>query len=814
MLCTTCQNISFAPLQQTGVTFQKEATEEIRAAYSSHRFFFHDKRRLLEWDDFRPECQLCKLMTARLRCNVNRSSGDELSAALDLTVLDGKDYLLWNSIFKRTRVILTQKGEFSKSSDGRNFVKINDGTNWSGSFNIHFGDLSVEMDLNTLFGELPRVFSKSAFLSFPAQRFEDGADGFDASLKLASTWMIDCFNHKLCRETIGTLPTRVIYIDENPSIAPRLVEPKGQIVPYATLSYCWGKKGQLQLKKANHLQFLNALPVQMLSKTTQDAIRVTRALSIKYLWVDALCIIQDSAEDKSRELAVMGDIYSRSVITIGAANGDHADAGLFAKRDPHQQRPSLVYEIEADGSNTQIFAQLPRDDEQGTILDSRGWIFQEEVLSARTLKFCPDGLRWSCVTLCATETTPNGNSHPSNRLDYRLKTWLHCPEWKTRCLNTSDPKRRYFQDWYEAVSCFTVRNLTYNTDKLPALAGIATQMHNIHKYDYLAGLWKQDLDYGLLWYVASQPKIGSGKYEFPSLLGEEYYTVVPKKGRNIPKAASSVAEGMSQLSTGNIETHTPFLRNVPISSSGTAQRLKAALPNLEKRDEFKAKSPSWSWASLEHEKINFLYSHSGLKPSGGPLSHCLEVDCSPSDKGNVFTQILPGHMILTGHLKRAQVHFDDYGYDTQYLAPNVSAGRWPGTLVQLKANASGEGEVIGFVALDSNPVASGLRVHSLAILLMREDDKDSSNVSMAKNGKLGYYSSSKVPLTLARLRNGNISMNRGTKRYLTGLALQQVLDVNNLAIFRRVGLCQLYREFWTDELKKDLSKQKMNLMVV
>ncbi|KAF7945763.1 uncharacterized protein EAE97_004801 [Botrytis byssoidea] len=85
---------------------------------------------------------------------------------------------------------------------------------------------------------------------------------------------------------------------------------------------------------------------------------------------------------------------------------------------------------------------------------------------------------------------------------------------------------------------------------------------------------------------------------------------------------------------------------------------------------------------------------------------------------------------------------------------------------------------------------------------------------MAKNGKLFYYSSNNAPVTFTRLPNGDISLNRGTKRYLTGLALQQVLDVNNLTIFRRVGLCQLYREFWTDELKKDPSKQKMNLMVV
>ncbi|KAF7947600.1 hypothetical protein EAE96_008683 [Botrytis aclada] len=159
-------------------------------------------------------------------------------------------------------------------------------------------------------------------------------------------------------------------------------------------------------------------------------------------------------------------------------------------------------------------------------------------------------------------------------------------------------------------------------------------------------------------------------------------------------------------------------------------------------------------------------------------------------------------MILTGHSKRAQVHSDNHGYDTQSLAPNVSADHWPGTLVQLNANASSEDEIIGFVALDSGQVSSGSRVNILVILLMREDGKDSPTTSMVTNKKSGCNSSKKVPLTLTRLPNGNVSSNRGAKRYLARLALRRVLNVNNLIIFRRVGLCQLYREFWRMSRRK------------
>lgn len=186
-------------------------------------------------------------------------------------------------------------------------------------------------------------------------------------------------------------------------------------------------------------------------------------------------------------------------------------------------------------------------------------------------------------------------------------------------IDALDPKRRYFEDWYEAVSSFTTRNLTFHTDKLPALAGLATHVHNIHQFDYLAGLWKQDLEYGLLWYVGRQPQETSGKYAFPSLLGEEYSTVVPEEGSSKPNATLSAEQKMSQLSLNSATTPSAFLSNKPCNSPGQLH-LKTILPILQQRDKSNPKSPSWSWASLNHEKINFLYSHSSLKPSGHPLT--------------------------------------------------------------------------------------------------------------------------------------------------------------------------------------------------
>lgn len=124
---------------------------------------------------------------------------------------------------------------------------------------------------------------------------------------------------------------------------PRIVETNGRPGKYLTLSYCWGWTQKGKLMTANLEAYKQCLPVDKLSRTIRDAVTVTRALGFRNLWVDALCIIQDSDPDKKSQLPLMGSIYQDSAITLAAAVGSHADAGLFAIRDPHAWRPCPVY---------------------------------------------------------------------------------------------------------------------------------------------------------------------------------------------------------------------------------------------------------------------------------------------------------------------------------------------------------------------------------------------------------------------------------------------------------------------------------------
>jgi hypothetical protein len=122
-----------------------------------------------------------------------------------------------------------------------------------------------------------------------------------------------------CSESL--LPSRIIDLGPpGKTTEPRLkINNKSEIGHYACLSYCWGGAQEYMTTQANIDGYLKSLNLSSLSKTIQDPIKVTRMLHLRYLWIDALCIIQDSPEDKRREMAYMGMIYKNATVTIAAA---------------------------------------------------------------------------------------------------------------------------------------------------------------------------------------------------------------------------------------------------------------------------------------------------------------------------------------------------------------------------------------------------------------------------------------------------------------------------------------------------------------
>ena len=141
--------------------------------------------------------------------------------------------------------------------------------------------------------------------------------------------------HSRCEPLVPQpLPTRLVHVPRDYSASQSIslqVTPKGgQLGQYVALSYCWGGPQKFSLIHGNldELQ-QQPTPVSALPRTLQDAIAVTYHLGFEYLWIDALCIIQDSPSDKRHEISQMQHIYANAAVTIVAATASSVEQGFL-----------------------------------------------------------------------------------------------------------------------------------------------------------------------------------------------------------------------------------------------------------------------------------------------------------------------------------------------------------------------------------------------------------------------------------------------------------------------------------------------------
>lgn len=196
----------------------------------------------------------------------------------------------------------------------------------------------------------------------------------------ARGWLKDCVaGHKRCAgEETHRFPSRLLEIGPNDTAR---VVVTSQVVPYVCLSYCWGGD-QVKSTRRNILGHMAGLPVSTLSKSIRDAIAVTMILGLRYIWIDALCIIQDDPTDTAMEVAKMSDIYERALLTLSAGGASRSNDGFLGVRDP-----STIFKIKVRGPRDRLFEMLldplspilsgkqPADP-----LNTRAWTLQESEL--------------------------------------------------------------------------------------------------------------------------------------------------------------------------------------------------------------------------------------------------------------------------------------------------------------------------------------------------------------------------------------------------------------------------------------------------
>jgi hypothetical protein len=283
-----------------------------------------------------------------------------------------------------------------------------------------------------------------------------------------------------------------------------LYEPgNGEHVQWCALSYCWGGQDQgVKTTIATLPERLKGIDFRSLPKTLRDAVVTTSRLNLEYIWIDSLCILQDSHEEKTEDITQMDRIYSHAYITISASSASSVTEGFLDHRQmPQSMTPISMRYLTRSGveSNLLVCAEpTPRDIEDP--INTRGWTFQERVLSPRLIDFSTTQVRWRCQSLQATEAGCPAESVWAN---YFATSFI---------VSASNPLRSEGKDdereWSHLVSAYSSRNLTYGSDKLIAFSAIPQALGRAGQY--LAGLWEIDLPCNLLWKVVHDWSPASG----------------------------------------------------------------------------------------------------------------------------------------------------------------------------------------------------------------------------------------------------------------------------------------------------------------
>ncbi|MCJ1459362.1 hypothetical protein MMC28_009739 [Mycoblastus sanguinarius] len=250
--------------------------------------------------------------------------------------------------------------------------------------------------------------------------------------------------------------------------------------------------------------------VSDLPLTFRDAIFVARKFGVRYLWIDSLCIIQDSLEDWQQEASTMGDVYQSSVCNIAATGAFDSHGGCFLDRSVPLDEPCIVesswdntpyslYHIIDDGLWEFNIAKAP--------LNRRAWVLQERLLAPRVLHFGREQMSWECHELEACETFQRGipKSMKSSYTNYKNRTI--CIRGNTlkassgQRANPNMDQLNIYNSWAAILEVYVASDITRPTDKLIALSGIAKKFQVVLGDAYLAGLWKENLERQLLWYV-------------------------------------------------------------------------------------------------------------------------------------------------------------------------------------------------------------------------------------------------------------------------------------------------------------------------
>ena len=253
------------------------------------------------------------------------------------------------------------------------------------------------------------------------------------------------------------------------------------------------------------LKFKQGIPFARLPPTFADAIQLTDALGLSYLWIDSLCIMQDDPLDWEAESTAMCNVYRGSTINIAASASVDCKGGLFRQRNLLSVTPCVMRTI--SGDHALVCGNLESGPVAREPLSRRAWAVQERLLAPRTVQFTAKSVYFECHSRTISEID-SFSSYGIDKLHYNQVN-----NWDADGVFVGSNGRPnldlWIRRWQKVVEIYTDAQLTHESDKLIAIAGLAKFFQDLWPdpaLTYLAGLWNFDLGYWLLWRITSSTR--------------------------------------------------------------------------------------------------------------------------------------------------------------------------------------------------------------------------------------------------------------------------------------------------------------------
>jgi len=385
--------------------------------------------------------------------------------------------------------------------------------------------------------------------------------GSSQSLRLVKEWLDRCVKtHTTCRTSAARqLPSRLLHIaGRGQETEVQLVRtdtlPVGADVRYVALSYCWGSQSTQKLTVSTEKSLVQGVKARSLPQTIKDAIAVASELGLSWIWVDSLCIIQDSAEDWKREAARMCDVYLGCFLCIAARGASNNSEGLFAFRDPFRQSPCVI--VARDGEDY-VAAWPPLRASRPWPLEARGWVLQERTLPPRMVKY-GSYICWECresdVDEFGLETHAQFPAF-AGALERIIREFYATVVQKPQSGQVADD-RIVLKMWRALVSEYSSTTLSFIADRYAAINGLVSAIQRSRGWIPKWGLWQTHMFNGLCWTVVSESKVGrtgvGPTWSWLSVDGQVIYYPEPRHA--LPEyvnLALVVTEGLSKYLDGH-----------------------------------------------------------------------------------------------------------------------------------------------------------------------------------------------------------------------------------------------------------------------